>query len=841
MKNKLVKYFSTFFVLLLALLLVLWLSSPFWSRFALQNFLPENWKVTSLDMSLPGFSSLKIKRVQMSLPDGKKLTLNRIDIPYFYKSNSINVEQLFFTLPDDNLKEQQDNTLTQKPFKLPSITFVELPFFLNVKQAIVIRGKFTIQGELSLNPKAISFEGKSSWGNILEPVSFYISGIDAKTDLTLAVSVGKKQHFSLNYIWSKPNQPQRLHLSANVKTEFLQLLQNLHLIPSEGIAFSQSELALNADLFWPEYPRDIANLLRAKITGEMEIIFDKFSTKKIKVDANRVRVKFNNEQISLQTDHHLQISAVLQNKILLIKASNNDFILNIESQNNIILERFPVFNFQWQDQILTYKNNKFIFNSNNLSFAGNGVIKGKINPNNLVAHTNKVDFGQYEVNSKINFSYKQKALFFKASKLSLIQTSEASILHDSSLQPFEVSLKQFHLNNQDFQANLDLEQSNPLNTLLLQLDTSGNFNFKTSTNDLFTRYQCQYQLNVTKVDAQCEIKPNDLISKNNKSIQKYIETIRLKTSYQFRSTKLHLKLSATKLTSKLWAAAKIYPPIKDEQWTLNFNLISNILLNKLTLGFETIIPSLTDNSNFNLDVKSISAFNYQFSDLVFSLNKTKPARIKTKISLGSIQQKQGLTINDLQGKLSLTDTKQFSAKASFRLFSGLFNVNILQTNLLQPVKTLKLDVSKLNLETFFKFIDVKGLTASGHVDGSLPVTINNKGIRVKNGELHSTSTGILKYISPTDKTPFEQQNIAMQALQDFQYEKLTIAIEQLNLYFNQPGNYKFPMRIIGHNPKLLEGKSIALNPVLKGKLPKEAWHYFISKDIKQALTDKLKK
>ena len=840
MKNKLVRNLSRFFVLLLALFLLLWLSSPFWSRFALQFFLPQHWKLTRLEMSLPGFSSTNIKTVQISLADGKQLTIHGVSVPYFHNDKTITIDHFLFNLADNSQQEKSDTASNNKSFKLPALTAIELPFLFNIKQAEVRSGDFYVLGKLQINTKALSFEGDGHWQNISQAVDFYISGIDGKTDLNLAASVGKQQHFSLNYRWHKQQRPQQLQLSANVKTEFLQLLQNLQLISAKEITFSEPELAISAELNWPKFPEDITQLLQAKIKGEAEIVFDKLTLKNATVSSNRFRAKFNNQKISFVTDQPIHIVTVLKNQPLQIKTNSNEFILSFDGENNLSLQKFPVINMQWQGQNFQYENQSFLFNTRQLSFSGEGLLNGQIIPEKLLPKIKKVNFGKYKISSHVAFSNIQNKLRFQSSNFSIIQSSRASIVHESSIQNIEITLKQFHLLQPSFQINLNLKQHNLEDSFFQQLDTSGQFNFKIISNDLIATTHCLYQINPVKVGVQCGIIPDSLV-KIEKSITENDEVIKFDSSYHFKTSKLNSTFSAKKLSSKFWPVSSIYTAIKQEQWTLNFNLSSIMQLKKTPIDTFSIFSSITDKSKLSLNAGVISAFDYQFSDLYFSLKKALPTKLEAKINLNSIQQKQGFTLNDLKSDLSLTDLTRLNAKVSFSLFSGLFDISIPETDIHQQSKAMNINVTQLNLDSFFKFLDIKGFSASGLVDGSLPVTVNKKGIIVKNGELHSTSKGVLKYISPTDTTPFEQQNIAMQALQDFQYENLTITIEQMNLYFNQPGRYKLPMRIIGKNPKLLMGKSIALNPVLKGKIPKEAWHYFISKDIKQALTDKLKK
>ncbi len=836
MKNKRIRYFFSFIVLIL----LLWLSAPFWSKFALQAFLPDGWKVSTLKMSIPGLSSVKVAKLQITLADGKQLAVSNVKLPYFYKNKTIAIDRILFTLPHDELKPKSNHIHPQNPFKLTSIAPMELPFSLNVKRAIIRSSHFSIQGELKLNPRALSFEGKGLWHKISQAVEFYLSGMDGRSDLNLAIALGKQQHFSLNYAWSPSNRPQQLHLSANVKARFLQLLKNIQLLPANLFSFSKPELALSIDLNWPEFPEDITHLLQVKVRGEAELNFDKFSTQKLTLDQNSFQANFNNKQISFKAGRPISITALLQKQPLHITTNDRAVELTIDPQNTIHLLKSPIFRFKWQGQIIEYKNRELLFDNNKLMLSGKGLIKGKLDPQKLLQKNKDIILGKYELNSNLDFTLAQNRLSLQIPGMSLTQTSKA-LLAASSSNEINLNLQNLYLTNNPLKLTIHLDQPNVVGALLKQLNTSGKVHFLTALNDLTIKTLCKYQLDASKAGIQCKMAPNNLIAKNKKNLSQKMETIYLDAGYHIKTSQLSTQLKTNSLTSSFWSVSNIYPAIKDEQWALHFNLNSTINLNIVPSELKPVINSLTPNSNIVLDAKTISVFDYQFTNMHFDLKKLSSDQIESKIDLDSIHQNQGVTLNDLKTEISLSDLKRLNARASFKLFSGRFDVSIPETSIHQPTKNLKINVTHLDLGSFFKFMDIKGFAASGRIDGFLPVAVNNKGILVKNGELHSTSTGVLKYISPNDTTPFEQQNIAMQALQDFQYEKLTISIEQLNFYFKQPGHYKFPMRIIGRNPKLLMGKSIALNPVLQGQIPKQAWRYFISKDIKQVVSDKLKK
>lgn len=83
-------------------------------------------------------------------------------------------------------------------------------------------------------------------------------------------------------------------------------------------------------------------------------------------------------------------------------------------------------------------------------------------------------------------------------------------------------------------------------------------------------------------------------------------------------------------------------------------------------------------------------------------------------------------------------------------------------------------------------------------------------------------------------TATQLDNLALRALEDFQYDELSAS-----LVYKPDGEYRITARILGRNPKVLDGHPIALNPTIEGRLPALFRAFFITGDFNQAIIRRL--
>lgn len=122
-----------------------------------------------------------------------------------------------------------------------------------------------------------------------------------------------------------------------------------------------------------------------------------------------------------------------------------------------------------------------------------------------------------------------------------------------------------------------------------------------------------------------------------------------------------------------------------------------------------------------------------------------------------------------------------------------------------------LNVEGLNLATTVAMQQVEGLEASGMMDGSIPVFIDQQGLRVINGELHAREPGgRIRYIPEGGTESMEEAapgtNIVFEILEDLNYQTL-----ETRMNYVPDGNLILNLAIRGRSPKLDEKRPVHFN------------------------------
>jgi hypothetical protein len=166
-------------------------------------------------------------------------------------------------------------------------------------------------------------------------------------------------------------------------------------------------------------------------------------------------------------------------------------------------------------------------------------------------------------------------------------------------------------------------------------------------------------------------------------------------------------------------------------------------------------------------------------------------------------------------KLSLTG--QLAAKPSVkldRIAVGIAGGEISATSFtLDPASpniatTLKVD--HVDLGEITKLIGLSGLNGSGQLDGQVPFTYKAGKVTIKAGKLAARGPGTLSY--KPEKLPDQiaqagdSVQLAMQALSDFQYDKLSLELDK-----SETGEGTVMLHLEGSNPAVLQGQVFNFN------------------------------
>ena len=129
-------------------------------------------------------------------------------------------------------------------------------------------------------------------------------------------------------------------------------------------------------------------------------------------------------------------------------------------------------------------------------------------------------------------------------------------------------------------------------------------------------------------------------------------------------------------------------------------------------------------------------------------------------------------------------------------------------------QSVVLDAEAIDLAELFAAIDLPALSATGRLNGRIPVRLGADMIRIDNGSLESTAPGVIRYV-PEEPPATAEAGVALllQALRDFRYESLSMTLNG-----ETGGETEIGLRISGANPELYDGYPIALNVNVSGEL-----------------------
>ena len=261
---------------------------------------------------------------------------------------------------------------------------------------------------------------------------------------------------------------------------------------------------------------------------------------------------------------------------------------------------------------------------------------------------------------------------------------------------------------------------------------------------------------------------------------------------------------------------------------------------KLDYSAEGSVGNSTEvNGEFGVSDLTLSLDENQFEGfaLTGTINKTMTnnqshlslsSRVSgEKIDFASGMQLSELSLNfDFDQLIGMTIT-DLSAK----LFEGKITSHQLKVinNELQPST---LGVVGLSLTELVFFLNLEALFAEGNIDLTLPLQSVGGKLVIKDGQFVSQKPGIIKYDSGVNLN--ESENIALKALQNFQYTQLDGAIN-----YDEEGNYLLKIHLVGANPDLYDGYPVDFTLNINGHLPGVFKSLFLTGSFEQSILESL--
>lgn len=128
----------------------------------------------------------------------------------------------------------------------------------------------------------------------------------------------------------------------------------------------------------------------------------------------------------------------------------------------------------------------------------------------------------------------------------------------------------------------------------------------------------------------------------------------------------------------------------------------------------------------------------------------------------------------------------------------------------KPTLDTTIALRQVDLGEFFKLVGVDGLGGTGRLDGTVPLSVGNGTVVIRDGHLAATEPGVIRLDSgslPKQITEAgESMTLVLQALADFHYDSLTI-----DLSGSPAGDGTVLLKLQGKNPNLLDGRPFHIN------------------------------
>lgn len=216
-------------------------------------------------------------------------------------------------------------------------------------------------------------------------------------------------------------------------------------------------------------------------------------------------------------------------------------------------------------------------------------------------------------------------------------------------------------------------------------------------------------------------------------------------------------------------------------------------------------------------------------------------RIDSQISALSIN--PGINITNVLARSTATIPADFSQalivieEVHTDVLGGRINVPLIRFDTRQEVNAFGIEIEGLQVEQLAALEAGSGITATGQLDGVLPIILLPTGPQVPAGILYARAPGgIVQYRGSTAdslKQSDPSVGLAMQVLDDFRYDKL-----ENNVTYQPNGELKLGLQFQGHNPTFFDGQATHFNLNLEYNLLDLLESLRISNDIVQKLENK---
>jgi hypothetical protein len=282
---------------------------------------------------------------------------------------------------------------------------------------------------------------------------------------------------------------------------------------------------------------------------------------------------------------------------------------------------------------------------------------------------------------------------------------------------------------------------------------------------------------------------------------------------------LILQISPIKFTSSKLQPKQLFPPLA---------------------ALENVNGQIRGKATIRWSKKGVSKSNAVISakDFSFAYGSTQVKGLNTKLSLNNLlpirsEPKQNISIQALDFGIPIQDllvSYQINTRdipqvlldqVHFLILGGEVTINPVVINLDPNAEASQIEahLNNIDLNTFFKWIEMDGLTGDGQLSGKIPLTLGHDRIAITNGYLAAKAPGTLSLQSEKAKELLVNQGkeveLLLQAIENFHFKELT-----LNLNKSDEHDLNVKLSLLGNNPNVKNGQDFRLNIQLESKIDK---------------------
>ncbi len=227
---------------------------------------------------------------------------------------------------------------------------------------------------------------------------------------------------------------------------------------------------------------------------------------------------------------------------------------------------------------------------------------------------------------------------------------------------------------------------------------------------------------------------------------------------------------------------------------------------------------------------TVGAVQVEHGNIEANLNDLSNPSIFLSVDVPAVKLGKAMVAHNLVVKARLLDHELTLGQAGLSLFGGILEVLPSTINIVRQPVLLTLRVTDVDLAQLLSSLNYPNLTATGNVNGDLPLRLASDSIELQDGFLNGTRPGLLRYQGPAN----EKENLAFRALRNLEYHSL-----QTKLNYRPDGNYHLGLHMEGSNPEVLSGHPLAFNLNLSGHLPELLQKGIMSGDFEKTLLEEV--